>query len=72
MVPIVRDFRQCLEVRVITHDEESNMTEEEMTVRKLIDGEIVRIEPTESLRQAAFRMHDSNVGALALTESGVA
>ena len=42
MVPIVRDFRQCLELGVITDDEESNMTEEEMTVRELIDGEIVR------------------------------
>jgi CBS domain-containing protein len=41
-----------------------------MTVRELIGGEIVWIEPSSSLHQAAIQMHDSDVGALAVETNG--
>lgn len=37
-----------------------------MTVRELIGGEIAWIEPSSSLRQAASKMYQANVGALAV------
>ena len=41
-----------------------------MEVRELIGGEVVAVDPTETLGEAANRMMDANIGALAVVEEG--